>query len=800
MGVLKSSLVVSLTDRTSGPARGIMATLGRLRHAGERIGTQQIVMANGMMATVKSLLAMAGAYTGLREGFSGTIGAAMRFEDAMADIKKVVDFESPQQFRQMGEDVLKLSQQLGMEATKIAAIMAEAGQANIPIDQLIPFTEMAAKVAVAWDSTAGETGDALAKIKTALGLTVDETGLVADAINHLGNISASGAKDLLAFSRGLPSGKQAGFAAKETLAFGAAMISSGFQAEVVETSFRNMALALTKGAKATSGQKAAWKRLGMDHRKVAKHMQKDAVGTTLAVLDALGRLPKHEQGAIATALFGQEARAIPALLGNMPEVRRLLGEVADDTRYAGSAAREYDAAMERTSQTMRKLKTAIQGIGIGIGDKMLPTLNEWAKSFSDTLLTLDQRLSIFDKIGASIRGFMSGLGAEGDTIAQQFRSLRDAIFGELTSQREKVAILGDIFGQFRKYGEDVRYFADQIAGGIASIESFFNLKPGTIVDSLGSIAGMGFKLMLAGVGISMVASTIMKLGSALMFLSGMSTAIGILKTVAGMSSTLGAATATVAGQGATMGTAFGTAFAAAAGVAIGAGLLTALRELDPEGNLWGLTKPIDDFVEKHTGWNPAGDGLSFSDIAKGLTENFPGTGPIKKAWNWLTEPHLLRDGYVKPNPDPGGYDMAARAARASSPSNQAAAAALWEDIQARRRRGTTDALSGEQSDRSWLDKLIHAVGGRDTVSGSAGRDALGGLAETVTISGPVVTQPSGVQQVSLVNPPQPNVYHVTATVTVNEAADGKSVARQFAGSLQDAIASVQARTNYQAGT
>ena len=91
MGKLTSSLVVSLTDRVSGPARGIMGTLGRLRGSAEGFNRNQMAMASGVMGNLKALMAAAAAYVSLTQGISNTVGAAIKFEDTMSDIRKVVD-------------------------------------------------------------------------------------------------------------------------------------------------------------------------------------------------------------------------------------------------------------------------------------------------------------------------------------------------------------------------------------------------------------------------------------------------------------------------------------------------------------------------------------------------------------------------------------------------------------------------------------------------------------------------------------------------------------------------------------
>lgn len=815
MAKLTSSLVISLNDRVSGPARGIMSTLGRLKHSADGFNRNQMTMASGIMSNLKALAAAAAAYISLTEGISSTIGAAIKFEDSMSDIRKVVDFKSPQQFKQMGDDILSMSSRLGMSTKSIADIVAAWGQANATTEELLPLTELTAKVATAWDTTAAETGDALAKIRTSLGLTVDQTGLVADAINFLGNTSASGTKDLLKFSRGLNSGQLAGFAAKETLAFGAAMISAGFESEVAETSFRNMAFALTSGSKATKEQRSAFKRLGFDAKKVSKAMQKDAVGTTLAVLDAIKALPKDEQGAIAASLFGKEARAVPALLNNLPELRRLLKGVADDANYAGSAQKEFDEAMKRTSVNLSRLKQTLSGIGVAIGQLALPTLNDWATKLTDTLLTLDKRVDVFSKIGAAMRGFMSGLGADGSTIVEQFKSLYDGVFGQLSSAREKAAILGDIFGKFRGWGQDIRAFGTAIGESVGGIERFLHLEPGKIGETLGVIGENGFKLMLAGVGIGILAKTVRGLAGALFFLSGASTAVGILKTIAGLSGTLSsaAAGASLTGTATSMGTTFGAAFAAAAGAAIAVGLLAALRELDPKGDVWGITKPIDDFFENWTGWNPANDGLGFDTVMHSLLPFTKGIDTLRGLLFPAADPKGAKRGK-----DPGGYDMAGRYAYANSPAGIAEAAVSRALAAERNRRNGTDELPGKRRDdqnlgslgtnTSWLDRLgaWWSTPAERSFPGKEADDVYTPPAEPQgnywldQIKGMLgaQTQSTGPQQVTVTNPPQPNVYTVSASVVVNEAANGAEVARQFASYLKTAIAGTHADMNHQA--
>ena len=95
-----------------------------------------------------------------------TVGAAVRFESTMADVRKVVDFETPAQFKAMSRDVLELSTRLPVSATGIGEIVAAAGQAGIARHELLRFTEDTARMAVAFDMSAAEAGGAMSGLRS----------------------------------------------------------------------------------------------------------------------------------------------------------------------------------------------------------------------------------------------------------------------------------------------------------------------------------------------------------------------------------------------------------------------------------------------------------------------------------------------------------------------------------------------------------------------------------------------------------------------------------------------------------
>ena len=207
----------------------------------------------------------AAAAAGMTAGLVLSVKAAIDFESSMSDVRKVVDgLETPAALAEIQAEILGLSETMPIAAKGFAQIYAAAGEAGIPRQEIRAFAEDVAKMAVAFDMTAEEAGSAMAKLRTALGLSQPEVRLLADAMNYLSNNMASSAKEVTEFMlRSGVMGKQAGLTAAQTAAFGSAMIAAGTETTVAATSFNNMVRALTRGESVTARQGDALFKLGL---------------------------------------------------------------------------------------------------------------------------------------------------------------------------------------------------------------------------------------------------------------------------------------------------------------------------------------------------------------------------------------------------------------------------------------------------------------------------------------------------------------------------------------------------------
>ena len=348
--------------------KGLMQGVAQDRQQFAQLDQQAIVYMGKMMAW--------GATT---KFLAGPIQSAMEFESVMADVRKVVDFDTPQQFKEMSNDILKLSQEIPVSASGLAQIMASAGQAGIARNELVAFTKDAAKMGVAFDITADQAGDMMAQWRTAFKMNQVQVVELADKVNYLSNkTAASAAKISDVVTRIGPLGSVGGVASGEIAAMGASIVGSGIASDVAATGIKNLILGLTAGEAATKKQRAAFDELGLDSSQVAESMQKDGKGTILMVLNTINQLDKVKQAAVLKNLFGKESiGAIAPLLANLDNLKRNM-DLVSKPGYEGSTEKEYEERAKTTANAIQLLKNAASSLAVTMGSSLLPYLAQGA--------------------------------------------------------------------------------------------------------------------------------------------------------------------------------------------------------------------------------------------------------------------------------------------------------------------------------------------------------------------------------------------------------------------------------------
>ena len=334
-------------------------------------------------AAKKAAAVAASAFAALQIAeFAGDcVNAAMEYESAMADVAKVVDGlkdengNLTESYHEMSDAILDMSKNIPMTAEELSQIMAAAGTAGIATEDLTRFTEVAAKMGVAFDSTAEQAGEWMAIWRTALGLTQDEVEVLGDQINYLGNTSSENALKLSQIVTDIGSlAKISGVSASELAALGAA--TTGIDANVAATGLKNMFVAMGQGTQATEKQQKILEKLGYTSTEVAERMQVDSKGMILDLLESINQLPKAEQEAAISGYFGKESLAtIAVLAGNLDNLKDQFEKVGDAAAYTGSMEAEYATRAATSANNVQLLENRMNALKIQLGTYLLPVLN-----------------------------------------------------------------------------------------------------------------------------------------------------------------------------------------------------------------------------------------------------------------------------------------------------------------------------------------------------------------------------------------------------------------------------------------
>ena len=372
MEVFSVFATLSLVDMISGPLdrvrRAMRSVEGGVATLGQRMGNLALAMAPVALA--------AGVMLG---AFGMAASKAMAFESAMADVAKVVNFETQAEFQAMNKTVMDMAGRIPMAADGIAAIIAAAGQSGVAKQDLAEFAEQAAKMGVAFDLTGDQAGKMMSDWRAGMNLTLPQVYSLADAVNHLSNNMNASAPALgEVIQRVGAVAMVCGLSETKVAALGAAFLSAGASPDVAATALKSFTTTLVKGTAMSKDQAAAFASIGLSATQLAKDMQTDAQGTIFKVLEAIAAKPKELQMSLLTTMFGQEALgSIAPLLQNMGNLSQAFELVGDKANYAGSMQAEFDTRSKTVANTLQLLSNKLTNLAISVGNAFLPSIG-WA--------------------------------------------------------------------------------------------------------------------------------------------------------------------------------------------------------------------------------------------------------------------------------------------------------------------------------------------------------------------------------------------------------------------------------------
>ena len=309
------------------------------------------------------------------------IKAAMDFESSMADVRKVVDFETPQQFKQMEQDLLNMTHKIPLAATELAKLAASGGQLGVARQDITTFTETVAKMSVAFDMSAEQVGESMAKLANIYKIPMKQINVLGDAINHLSNSSPAKAAEIVnTLGRVGGVAKQFGLTELQTASLTNAFISLGKSPEVAGTSINAMLTKLMTAEKGSKDFKNALKELGISTKDLKRDIAKNGEQALMDFLKQINKLPKEKQMGVLVDLFGLEyADDVAVLTGSLETYQKSIDALKNGKDgkpiFSGSMDKEFAARSATTANNWQLFKNQMQHLAISIGSVMLPTIN-----------------------------------------------------------------------------------------------------------------------------------------------------------------------------------------------------------------------------------------------------------------------------------------------------------------------------------------------------------------------------------------------------------------------------------------
>ena len=513
-----------LGETLQNPLRMSRKRVGELRREYDQLG-QTIAKINRKRSLVADLQQQKQAHydrrRAIKDEFWGAAGAvagvafpvklAVEFESAMADVKKVVDFDTPKQFKEMEQDILRLTRTIPMAGTELAKITASGGQLGVARKDLPKFTETIAKMSVAFDMAADQAGDSMAKLANVYQIPIDQIGKLGDAVNHLSNSSPAKAGDIInTLGRVGGVAKQFGLTEIQTTSLSNAFISLGKTPEIAGTAINGMLTKLMTADKQGAKFQKALKNMGMESKDLKKAIKENGEQALMDFLKQVGKLPKENQMGALVDLFGLEyADDVAVLVGGLDTYKKSIDELKKTSKdgkpaFIGSMDKEFAARSATTANNWQIFKNSLTEIGITAGSVLLPALNQLMTTIRPIINSFADWASKNPEVVSALVHLAAGFAAL-KVGGLMFRFVGNELSGFMVSFRLAKALLGvdwlatvirfkSGIGALARIFGVVKTAATLLGSGLMSLGRFLLMSPiGIALALLGVAAYMLYK-------------------------------------------------------------------------------------------------------------------------------------------------------------------------------------------------------------------------------------------------------------------------------------------------------------------
>ncbi|MDO3662056.1 phage tail tape measure protein [Bacillus sp. C28GYM-DRY-1] len=360
VGEIKARLVLDTNEwsRRQAQVRNDLTHMGR---SSENVSKQMGLVQKASLAVGAAVAA----------GIGASVKKAADFEEAMSNVK-AISGATGQEF----EDLKNIASKMGAE-TKYTAVEAAEGlqylaMAGFSVKDQVASLPSVLNLAAASNESLGRSADIVSNIMTGFGIKAEESGR---AVDVLVKTMTTANTDLPQLGEAMkfvaPVAQSLGYSMEDTATAVAKMSDAGIQGSMAGTALRASLLHLANPV----GQSAkAMENYGIE--------VEDAHGNLKPLPELIGHIAERFDGmtsaqktAAAAQLVGTEAASgFVTLLGVGEKGLRDYSKTLQDA--GGTADRVAKTQMDNLNGSFEKFKSALDGLGIKIGNEFLPAFRK----------------------------------------------------------------------------------------------------------------------------------------------------------------------------------------------------------------------------------------------------------------------------------------------------------------------------------------------------------------------------------------------------------------------------------------
>lgn len=483
-GIARFNQLKAATKEAEAEAKKYGFTLGGLN---KQLGTMQRFSAvqNGFLRRAEARDARKQERGELRGRLAGTVAvgtamfayplkAAMDFEQGMAEVGAITRADDADMAR-LTENAREMGQTTKFSATQAAQGQKFLAMAGFKTNQIISSMPGMLDLAAASGMDLGRTADIASNILTGFGMEASDMTRVANVMALAFSSSNTDVEQLgYAMKYAAPQAKALGFSIEQTAAIVSKLSDAGIQGQMAGTTLRGMIDSLTD-----KGNAKKLKALKVDV--VDKKGNLRDLGTIIKEMDK--RMSAKGWGSAKRASFikdvfgaraGTGANAIwdAVLSGSLEELTQKYINEQD-----GAVRRMADKMNATAKGSLTQLGSALESVGIDLGNVLLPPLAETAKGLASIVGSVSQFMQKCPVLTKWVVGLGAGfLGLKAATLATRIGWSHIQDGGSIALdilQRIRPSVIANSLAMARMRGEGsaLKGMFTVLKGGIGSFVS-----------------------------------------------------------------------------------------------------------------------------------------------------------------------------------------------------------------------------------------------------------------------------------------------------------------------------------------